>query len=235
MISKTILVVDDDPDIVEIVGHNLGKEGFHILRAFDGETALKMIDDNKPDLVILDLLLPGRKGLDICRTIRKKAKTQMLPIIMTADEGNDADKIIGLEAGADDYLTKPFSIRELGARVRALLRRSETNFEGRRRAAFYYRGLSVDHQSYEVTLNGKKIDLGPTERKLLMLFTRQPGKVFSRRQILDYIWGKEAFIEQRTIDVHISRLRNALKKDKDHPEFIMTIRGIGYRFAHSRE
>jgi phosphate regulon transcriptional regulator PhoB len=231
MPQKTILVVDDEKDIVELVGYNLQKEGLNVLQAFDGEKALEMIRIKKPDLLILDLMLPGVKGLDVCRIIRGKAETEALPIIMLTAKGDDIDKIIGLEMGADDYITKPFSVRELVARVRSLLRRSELRNEGEKRKIFIMRGLSIDYHSYDVTVNGQKADLGPTEMKLLMFLTQHPGRVYSRDQLLDQVWGDESFVEPRTVDVHISRLRAAIETDKENPEYILTVRGIGYKFA----
>lgn len=231
MPPKTILVVDDEKDLVELVGYNLEKEGFTVLRALDGEKALEIVRTRKPDLLILDLMLPGVKGLDICRILRGKPDTEAIPIIMLTAKSEDIDKIIGLEMGADDYITKPFNIRELLARVRALLRRSEIRDTGDKRKIYTDRGLHIDYHSYEVSVRGKKVDLGPTEMKLLMFFTQHPGRVYSRDQLLDQVWGDEAFVEPRTVDVHISRLRTAIEQDKENPDFILTVRGIGYKFS----
>ncbi|MDQ5985603.1 MAG: Alkaline phosphatase synthesis transcriptional regulatory protein PhoP [Syntrophus sp. SKADARSKE-3] len=234
MPQKTILIVDDEKDIVELVGYNLQKEGLNILQAFDGEKALEIIRVKNPDLLILDLMLPGVKGLDVCRTIRGQAETAALPIIMLTAKSDDIDKIIGLEMGADDYITKPFSVRELVARVRSLLRRSELRNESEKHKTFSIRGLSIDYQSYEVTVNGHKANLGPTEMKLLIFLTKHPGRVYSRDQLLDQVWGGESFVEPRTVDVHISRLRTSIEKDKDNPEYILTVRGIGYKFTDAK-
>ncbi len=234
MPTKTILVVDVDRDLVELISYNLAKESFQVLRAYDCETALKTVKAGRPDLMILDLVLPDGKGLDLCRTLRGTPETQKLPIIILTAKKDDSDKIAGLEAGADDYMTKPFSLRELEARVRALLRRAERNPEAEKRKTFNYQGLSVDYQSYEVRLDGREIEIGPTEMKILMLLTHSAGKVFARRELLDLIWGEGAFIEPRTIDVHISRLRSSLEKDQSNPQYILTVRGVGYKFADSR-
>ncbi|MDD5167648.1 MAG: response regulator [Syntrophales bacterium] len=231
MPAKTILVVDDEKDLVELVGYNLEKEGFKVLRAFDGEKAFEIATGKKPDLIILDLMLPGISGLDVCKNIRRKPEMEAMPIIMLTARGDDIDKVLGLEMGADDYITKPFSVRELVARVRAVLRRSEIRDDGKR--VFNERGLFIDYQSYEVAVNGLKADLGPTEMKLLIFLTQHPGRVYSRSQLLDHVWGNEAFVEPRTVDVHISRLRTAIEEDKENPEYILTIRGIGYKFANS--
>jgi two-component system, OmpR family, alkaline phosphatase synthesis response regulator PhoP len=235
MPSKTILVVDDERDLVDLVGYNLENEGFAVIKALDGEKALELVKNKKPDLLILDLMLPGMKGLDVCRIIRGKPETATLPIIILTAKRDDLDKIIGLEMGADDYITKPFSVRELLARVRAVLRRSEISMESKKRKIFNDRGLHIDYESYEVTVSEKKVDLGPTEMKLLIFFSQHPGRVYSRDQLLDHIWGDEAFVEPRTVDVHISRLRASIEKDKENPEFILTIRGIGYKFSESRK
>jgi phosphate regulon transcriptional regulator PhoB len=229
--KKLILVVDDEEDIVELVAFNLEKEGMAVLKAFDGETALKLIRTEKPDLLILDLMMPGIPGLEVCRLVRQHQDTETLPILMLTAKGEALDKILGLEMGADDYVTKPFNVRELVARVRALLRRSEIREDVRKRNIFTDRGLQIDYDSYEVKIDNRNIDLGPTERKLLMFLARNPGRVYSRDQLLDKVWGDETFVEPRTVDVKISRLRAAIEKDKENPEYILTVRGIGYKFA----
>lgn len=231
MPAKTILVVDDEKDIVELVAYNLEQEGFTVIRAYDGEKVLELVKQKNPDLILLDLMLPGINGLDVCRIIRSKPEIAATPIIMLTAKGEDVDKVVGLEMGADDYITKPFSVRELVARVRTVLRRSEAREDELERKAFTSHGLHIDYQSYEVTIQGRKIDLGPTEMKLLMFLTQRPGRVYSRDQLLDQVWGDEAFVEPRTVDVHISRLRAAIETDKENPEYILTVRGIGYKFA----
>ncbi len=230
---KCILVVDDEKDIVDLIAYNLEKEGYEVLTAGDGEKALAVIKNGKLDLVVLDLMLPGIKGLDICRIIRRHPETEWLPVIMLTAKGEDLDKVVGLEMGADDYITKPFSIRELVARVRAILRRAETR-KGPDPAApevFSFRDLHLDYAACAVTVAGNKVEMGPTEYKLLTFFTRHPGRVYSRDQLLDRVWGDETFVEPRTVDVHISRLRGAIEKDKDRPEYILTVRGLGYKFG----
>lgn len=231
---KKILVVDDEKDIVDLITFNLEKEGFAAIKAYDGEKALELVKAKKPDLVILDLMLPGIRGLEVCKFIRKNRETETLPIIMLTAKGDQVDKILGLEMGADDYVTKPFNVGELIARVRAVLRRSEVRHDPDKLEIFTYKGLHVDYMSYEVTVDGKRIDLGPTELKLLRFFTQHPGRVYTRDQLLDYVWGDETFVEPRTVDVHISRLRVAIEKDKEKPQYILTVRGIGYKFADQK-
>jgi len=235
MAKKRILVVDDEKDIVELLAFNLEKEGLTVQRAFDGERALQLIRDKIPDLLILDLMLPGLSGLDVCRIIRQQEKTETLPIIMLTAKGEPVDKILGLEMGADDYITKPFNVRELVARVRAVLRRSAQQTNSGPGETFSFRGLHFDYRTYQVSVEGRKIDLGPTEIKLLKFLTSQPGRVFSREQLLDSIWGDEAFVEPRTVDVHVSRLRAEIEKNKEKPQYILTVRGIGYKFADPSE
>ena len=229
--NKIILVVDDEKDIVELVAYNLEREGYQIAKAYDGHQALRYIRENQPDLVILDLMLPGISGLEICRLIRKKPETEGLPIIMLTAKSDSVDKIMGLEIGADDYLTKPFNVRELLARVRAVLRRWEIRAELEDVDKISFKGLAIDFRTYEVTVEGKKVDLGPTELKLLRFFIMHPGRVYTRDQLLDHVWGNESFVEPRTVDVHVSRLRAAIEQDKENPEYILTVRGIGYKFA----
>ncbi len=232
--KKKILVVDDEKDIVDLIAYNLEKEGYAVLRAYDGEKAVTSIKADKPHLIILDLMLPGIRGLDVCRIIRQNKETESLPIIMLTARTEDVDKILGLEMGADDYITKPFNVKELIARVRAVLRRSEKTREPAETEIFEYKDLRIHYDSYEVFVNGNKVELGPTEIKLLWFLSRHPGRVYSRNQLLDYVWGDDAFVEPRTVDVHISRLRGIIEADTEEPEYIFTIRGIGYKFAETR-
>ncbi len=231
-----IFVVDDEKDIVELVAYNLEAEGYDVMKAGDGETALATIRNEKPDLIILDLMLPGIKGLDVCRAVRRDRVTEAIPIIMLTAKGDDLDKVIGLEMGADDYVTKPFSVRELTARVRAVLRRGGTRSGPPDEApeTFSFHELRLDYAACTVSVAGERVDLGPTEYRLLTFFTRHPGRVYSREQLLDRVWGDETFVEPRTVDVHISRLRAAIEKDKDNPEYILTVRGLGYKFAGAK-
>ncbi len=225
-----ILIVDDEPDIVELVSYNLEREGFVTAKAYDGDTALRKIRIEKPDLIVLDLMLPGVGGLDICKRIRANPETSPLPIIMLTAKADEVDKIIGLELGADDYITKPFSVKELTARVRTLLRRVGESKKPSSRERFEFQGLSIDYGSCSVRVDGKPVTLSPTELKLLFFLSRNPGRVYSRDQILDHVWGDGTFIIDRTVDVHIRRLRSQIEKDMDDPKYILTVRGFGYKF-----
>jgi phosphate regulon transcriptional regulator PhoB len=229
--KKKVLIVDDEKDIVDLIAYNLEKEGFATLRAHDGEAALGLVKANKPDLIILDLMLPGVRGLDVCRFIRKNPDTETLPIIMLTARSDQTDKILGLEIGADDYITKPFSVRELIARVRAVLRRWDDRPRTTETETFDFKGLHLNYETYEVTVDGRRVEMGPTEIKLLRFLTKHPGRVYTRDQLLDYVWGDETFVEPRTVDVHVSRLRAVIEKDKENPKYILTVRGIGYKFA----
>ena len=225
--SKNILVVDDEVDLVELVSYNLKKEDFIVDSASDGKSALTKIKKGKFDLVVLDLMLPGIQGMELCRLVRNNPDTAGLPIIMLTAKGEEVDKILGLEMGADDYITKPFSPRELVARVKAVLRRSEKKIVTEK---VIIDDMEIDKERYAVTIKGRPITLSATEFKLLLYLAERPGKVFSREQLLDAIWGNESFVEPRTVDVHIRRVRAQIEKDPAHPKYIKTMRGIGYFF-----
>jgi phosphate regulon transcriptional regulator PhoB len=231
MVQKKILVVDDEKDIVELISYNLEQEGLAVIKAYDGQMAWERVKTAKPDLVVLDLMIPGIHGLEVCKLIRRDAATGTLPIIMLTAKSDQVDKILGLELGADDYITKPFNVRELIARIRAVLRRYEGRQQIELSETFAFQGLSVNFGSCTVAVDGKKVDLSSREFKLLKFFTGHPGRVYSRDQLLDYVWGDEAFVEPRTVDVHISRLRATIEQDKENPKYILTVRGIGYKFA----
>ncbi|MBI4654580.1 MAG: response regulator [Nitrospirae bacterium] len=226
--SKHILVVDDEADLVELVSYNLKKEGFLVDSAPDGEKALAKARKGKYSLIILDLMLPGLSGMELCRIIRSDPRTASIPIIMLTAKGEEIDRVLGLEMGADDYVTKPFSPRELVARVKVVFRRIAD------------KPLSVDiieagdlvinKETYSVTQKGKPIGLSATEFKLLLFLAERKKKVFSRDQLLDAVWRDEAFVEPRTVDVHIRRLRTQIEKDPANPRYIKTMRGIGYFF-----
>ncbi len=229
--QRNILIVDDEKDIVELVAYNLDREGYRITKAYDGQQAWQFIRENRPDLLILDLMLPGINGFELCRLIRKQRETEDLPIIMLTAKTDSVDKIMGLEIGADDYLTKPFNVRELLARVRAVLRRWEKPAVTEELEQLVFQDLMIDFHTYEVTVCGIKVDLAPTELKLLRFFITHPGRVYTRNQLLDHVWGNESFVEPRTVDVHVSRLRAAIEKNKDDPRYILTVRSIGYKFT----
>lgn len=226
MNTKKILVVDDEPDLVELVSYNLKKQGFTVTSAADGEEALQVIKKTAFDLVLLDLMLPGIQGVEVCRMIRSNPKTQQLPIIMLTAKGEESDKIRGLDIGADDYMTKPFSPRELIARVNAVLRRS-----GERPAhqkVIRIGELSIDLERYSVRKGNMPIHLSATEFKLLLYLVERRGRVFSRDQLLDAVWKDETFVEPRTVDVHIRRLRTQIEDDPATPVYLKTRRGVGY-------
>lgn len=227
---KLILVVEDERDISDLVRFNLEQEGFAVAVAKDGEAALEAVRRERPALVILDLMLPGIPGLDVCRQLRANEATASLPIVILTAKAAESDRVVGLEMGADDYLTKPFSPRELVARVRAVLRRAY-GAETERRQDVYEKGrLRIDFDTYEVFVDGRKVDLSLREFELLRFFVRSPNRVFDRLQILDLVWGHETHVEPRTVDVHVRRLRTRIERDDANPELIVTVRGVGYKF-----
>ncbi|MBF0328752.1 MAG: response regulator [Nitrospirae bacterium] len=231
MINK-ILIVDDEADIVELVSYNLKKDGFEVEAAFDGEEALKKINANTYTLLVLDLMLPGIQGMELCRIIRNNPKTNKLPIIMLTAKVEELDRVLGLEIGADDYMTKPFSPRELAARIKAVLRRTQEKVESDTKTAaqgvIRLGNISIDRETYTVTKKGDKLNLSATEFRLFLYLAERKGRVFSRDQLLDAIWRDEAFVEPRTVDVHIRRLRTQVEDDPSNPAYIKTRRGIGY-------
>ena len=226
MSMKKMLVVDDEPDIVELVTYNLRKEGFDVSSAFDGEEALAKIRKEKFDFIILDLMLPGVQGMEICRILRNEPITRNIPIIMLTAKGEEIDKILGLEMGADDYMTKPFSPRELLARVKTVMRRTSEKTSDA--AVIRIGKLSINKETYTVTKDDKPLELSSTEFRLLLYLVERRGKVFSRDQLLDAVWKDEAFVEPRTVDVHIRRLRTHVEDDPANPKYVKTKRGIGY-------
>lgn len=228
--KRVILVVEDEKDIAELVRFNLEQEGFAVLTAADGEQGLEAIRQRRPALVVLDLMLPAISGLDICRRVREDAATARLPIVMLTAKAAEVDRILGLEMGADDYVTKPFSPRELVARVRAVLRRAYGEETEAPRTVYEKGRLRVDFDTYDVTLDGHALELSLREFELLRFFVRSPNRVFDRLQILDLVWGQDTYVEPRTVDVHIRRLRTRIERDDAHPELIVTVRGVGYKF-----
>jgi phosphate regulon transcriptional regulator PhoB len=223
---KSILVVDDEPDIASLVSYNLKKEGFSVKSAADGEEALAIIRETRLDLIVLDLMLPGLHGMELCRILRSNPKTAHVPIIMLTARGDETDKVRGLETGADDYMTKPFSPKELVARVKAILRRS-----GERAAqekTIHLGDLVINTETFTVTKRGTRLNLSATEFKLLLYLVQRRGRVFSRDQLLDAVWKDETFVEPRTVDVHIRRLRTQIEDDPSDPSYVRTRRGIGY-------
>lgn len=226
MKTKTVLVVDDEPDIVDLVSYNLNKEGFTVDTASDGETALLKLRKNSYSIAVLDLMLPGIQGMELCRILRNDPKTKNLPIIMLTAKGEELDRILGLEMGADDYITKPFSPRELIARIKAVLRR--TTEKPAEDSVIKAGNLLINKETYSVSKHDKPLTLSSTEFKLLLYLVERRGKVFSRDQLLDAVWKDEAYVEPRTVDVHIRRLRTQIEDDPSNPGYIKTRRGIGY-------
>ncbi|HTG01408.1 MAG TPA: response regulator transcription factor [Nitrospirota bacterium] len=224
--STRILVVDDEPDLVALVSYNLTKEGFKVLSAPDAEEALDAIKRGGIDLIILDRMLPGLQGTELCRIIRANPKTAGVPVLMLTARGEVHDKVEGLETGADDYMTKPFSPKELIARVRALLRRSTG--KAVHGSTISLGNLVIDKERYAVTKNGIALNLSATEFKLLLYLVERRGRVFSREQLLDAVWRDDTYVEPRTVDVHIRRLRAQIEVDPARPAFVKTRRGVGY-------
>jgi phosphate regulon transcriptional regulator PhoB len=228
--AQKILVVEDEPDIRKLVQYNLTQERFSVLEAEDGEQALKLLQREKPNLVILDLMLPGLSGMELCKLLRQRSETAKLPILMLTAKAGEADRIVGLEMGADDYLAKPFSPREMVARVKAILRRSEAKPATEAAPAYEKGSLKIDFSTYEVFVRGKPVKLTLKEFELLRFLVQNPNRVLNRDQLLDRVWGGETFVTPRTVDVHIRRLRKAVEKDDRKPKWILTVRGVGYKF-----
>ena len=225
--SATILVVEDEPGIREVLKFNLGRDGHEVLTAADAEEALQLLHRSLPDLILLDWMLPGMSGIELARRLRADARLKAIPIIMLTARAEERDKVLGLDTGADDYLTKPFSPRELLARIRAVLRRRAPE---RTEEPVEVAGLRLDPVSHRVFADGAQVGLGPTEFRLLHFLMTHPERVYSRSQLLDQVWGDHVFVEERTVDVHIRRLRSALEAG-GHDRLIQTVRGAGYRFS----
>ncbi len=228
--SATILLVEDEPGIQELVKFNLQQAGHAVIGALNAEQALSTIRETLPDLILLDWMLPGMSGIELAKRIRADSRTSSVPIIMLTARGEEQDKIAGLDTGADDYVTKPFSPRELIARIKALLRRRAPQMT---EDAVETGGLRLDPVSHRVTGNDQPLQLGPTEFRLLHYLMTHPERVYSRAQLLDQVWGDHVFVEERTVDVHIRRLRRALEPTR-HDYLIQTVRGAGYRFSTKR-
>lgn len=230
MTEKKILVVEDEPDIRKLVHYNLAQERFKVIEAEDGEKALKLVQREKPQLIVLDLMLPGLSGLELCRNLRERPETSQIPILMLTAKAGEADRIVGLEMGADDYLTKPFSPRELVARVKAILRRTEMQSSHPVSEVYEKGPLKINFSTYETIVRGKAVRLTLKEFELLGFLVQNPNRVLSRDQLLDRVWGGEVFVDPRTVDVHIRRLRKAIEKNDRKPDWILTVRGVGYKF-----
>ena len=226
--SSTILLVDDEDSVQKLLTYPLERDGFRVVQARDGEQALRLFGDERIDLVVLDLMLPKVDGLEVCKRLRADSN---VPIIMLTARGEELDKVLGLELGADDYITKPFSIREFRSRVRALLRRAGLPRERAREAETLKAGeLKIDPARRTVELAGEPVQLTYVEFELLTALAGEPARVFTREMLLRALWGDSAYREPRTIDVHVRHLREKLERDPREPEYIFTVRGVGYRF-----
>ncbi len=222
--NPLILVVEDEAALVTLLRYNLEREGFRVAAAADGEEALLLAREEKPDLVLLDWMLPLLSGIEVCRQLRRMTETRGVPIIMLTARGEEGDKLRGLDSGADDYITKPFSPSELVARIRAVMRRTRPAVNGE---VLHYDDLVMDLASHRVRRKGRDVHLGPTEFRLLRHLLEHQGRVFSREQLLDVVWGQDVYVEPRTVDVHIRRLRKALNAEEE-ADLIRTVRSAGY-------
>ena len=225
--AATILVVEDEPAIQELIAYNLKQAGHQPLRADNAEQAMNLVQNALPDLVLLDWMLPGQSGIDFARRLRSDKRTRTVPIIMLTARTDEQDKLAGLDTGADDYITKPFSPRELNARIKAVLRRRAPQMTD---DVVQLGGLKLDPSSHRISGNGEPVILGPTEFRLLHFMMTHPERVHSRTQLLDQVWGDHVFVEERTVDVHIRRLRKALEPNR-LDRLVQTVRGTGYRFS----
>jgi two-component system, OmpR family, phosphate regulon response regulator PhoB len=224
MTKPLVLVVEDEAPLVTLLRYNLEKEGFAVSEAADGEEALVRIAERKPDIVLLDWMLPLVSGIEVCRQIRRMPQTRTLPVVMLTARGEEADRVRGLDSGADDYIAKPFSLRELAARLRAVMRRAQP---GAAEETLQFGDVTMDLAGHRVSRSNKPIHLGPTEFRLLRHLMQHPGRVFSREQLLDAVWGHDVYVEARTVDVHIRRLRKALNADGGG-DLVRTVRSAGY-------
>ncbi len=230
MTQPLVCIVEDEPAQVELLSYNLASEGYNTVVAVSGASALDLVEDTNPDLIVLDWMLPDISGIEVCRLLRSRVESKSIPIIMLTARGEEADRVQGLEIGADDYIVKPYSPKEMMARVRALLRRSRSSLV---EETLNFSGIVMDLVRHKVTRNGKSVYLGPTEYRLLLTFMERPSRVLSRAQLLDLAWGRDVFVEERTVDVHIRRLRKALMQP-DCPDVIRTVRGAGYSLDISK-
>lgn len=222
--QPSVLLVEDEPAQREVLAYNLEAEGFGVTKAETGDEALLMVDEAQPDVIILDWMLPGVSGIEICRRLKSNAETRKIPVIMLTARSEEADRVRGLETGADDYVIKPYSVIELMARVRTQLRRVRPATVGER---LEYEDIVLDAETHRVTRGGAPIKLGPTEFRLLSTFMEKPGRVWSREQLLDRVWGRDIYVDTRTVDVHIGRLRKALSQHGGEDP-LRTVRGAGY-------
>jgi len=224
-LKPAVLVVEDEMSQMELLAYNLEKEGYAVLRARDGEEALLRVEESPPDLIVLDWMLPSVSGIEVCRQLKSRNDTRQIPIIMLTARGEEHDRVRGLDIGADDYLTKPYSLKEFMARLRALLRRARPATIGETLSCG---DITIDTERHRVIRAGEAVHLGPTEYRLLCVLMERPGRVWSRDQLLDLVWGRDSEVDHRTVDVHIGRLRKALALEAARANPIRTVRGAGY-------
>ncbi len=227
--AEKILLVDDEEMIVESIEYALAQEGYEVVKAFDGQEALQQVQLSKPNLIVLDLMLPKLSGLEVCRLLRREQND--VPIIMLTAKGEEIDRVIGLEVGADDYLIKPFSLRELVARIKALLRRSKPAEADKAVKVYQHGDLLINLSEHRVMVGEREVELSPKEFKILAMLMGQPGRVFSREELLEQVWGLDFYGDTKTVDVHIRWLREKIEEDPSNPKYIQTVRGFGYRLG----
>ena len=225
-----VLVVEDEHDVAELIRYNLAKEGYGVVLVADGAEALKRAREVKPEVILLDIMVPQLNGWEVCRRLKQDPETRALPVIMVTGRVEEGDKVLGFEMGADDYVTKPFSPRELVARVRAVARRGKNADAADRKHHLKAGDLEIDRHRFEVTLKGQRVELTPKEFELLAALVGTPGRVFGREELLDLVWGEDGFVEPRTVDVHVARLRAKFTAARLPVPGVETVRGVGYRF-----
>jgi phosphate regulon transcriptional regulator PhoB len=231
--GNRVAIIEDEKDIVDLVRYNFRKEGFDVASFLRGKEALEQLRRNPPDLVLLDIMLPDVDGFEVCRKLRADERLKDLPVIFLTAKGEEIDRVLGLEIGADDYVVKPFSPRELVARVKAVLRRRER--PAQRHEVVEATGFHLDSRTQEVTVRGRAVELSALEFKLLHFLASHPRQVFSRERLLDEVWGRDRFVTPRTVDVHVRRVREKIEEVPDKPRYLRTVRGAGYRFSFEAE
>jgi phosphate regulon transcriptional regulator PhoB len=225
-----VLVVEDEPDVAELLRYNLTKEGYTVAVSRNGADAIRQVREARPDVVLLDLMVPQLNGWEVCRRLKQDADTRGIPVIMVTGRAEEGDKVLGFELGADDYVTKPFSPRELLARIRAVARRTKPSDAREKKHHLKAGDLEIDRHRFEVTMKGRPVGLTPKEFELLAALVAEPGRVYGRDELLDIVWGRDGFVEPRTVDVHVARLRGKFISAKLAAPGIETVRGVGYRF-----
>jgi two-component system alkaline phosphatase synthesis response regulator PhoP len=233
--GSRVLVVEDEQDVAELLRYNLSKEGYEVILVGNGADALKRAREAKPDLILLDIMVPQLNGWEVCRRLKQDPETRTIPVIMVTGRVEEGDKVLGFEMGADDYVTKPFSPRELVARIRAVVRRGKGAEAAERKHHLKAGDLEIDRHRFEVTIKGQRVDLTPKEFELLATLVGTPGRVFGREELLDLVWGQDGFVEPRTVDVHVARLRAKFASARLPLTGVETVRGVGYRFREPEQ